>query len=109
MDESNDCEDLQGQQIVKKQKAIDRLEHFQADNKEYYVVYQKKNQQAKRSLQFNKVEKRSDDTFLIAMHNEDTVDAVRYYHGEELIVHQDEIIQLQIIDPDEYEFVVYTD
>ncbi|CQR46962.1 hypothetical protein BN1058_01249 [Paraliobacillus sp. PM-2] len=109
MGESNDCEALPGQQILEQENAIDRLEHFKANDKEYYVVYQKENQRAKRELKFNKVNKRSDDTFAIAMHTEDKTNAIRYYHGEEIILSKDEIIQLRIIDPGEYDFVVYTD
>lgn len=109
MDESNDSEALQGQKILKHEHAINQLKHFEDKNKDYYIVYQKENQRMKRELKFNKVKILDRSNYAIAMHTEDEADNVRYYHGEEVILHEDEIIAIRIIDPEEYDFVVYTD
>ncbi|WP_182200475.1 hypothetical protein [Paraliobacillus salinarum] len=109
MDESSDYEDFQGQQILEKEAAINELENFHFDDKEYYLVYQKENQPAQRQMKFNKVEKKSKNTFAIAMQTEDKVNSIRCYYGEEILISRDEIIQLIIIKPGSDEFVVYTD
>lgn len=109
MDESSDYEDFQGQQILEKEAAINELENFHFDDKEYYLVYQKEIQPVQRQMKFNKVEKKSKNTFAIAMETEDNVNAIRCYYGEEILISKDEIIQVRIVNPGTDDFVVYTD
>ncbi|WP_112181466.1 MULTISPECIES: hypothetical protein [Paraliobacillus] len=109
MSEINDSEALQDQFTTDRQDALKHLDHFINDEKDYYVIYQKASQSAKRELKFNQVKKLHDNKYAIAMHNEDFNDAIRYYNGEEIILEENEIFEVRIIDPDEYDFVVYTD
>ncbi|WP_079708393.1 hypothetical protein [Paraliobacillus ryukyuensis] len=109
MGEQNDSEPLQGQRILEKEKAIDCLDHYEENENDYYVIYQKQDQQVKRELKFNKVTKLSANSYAIAMHTEDETDHIRYYHGEEIILAKEEIIELRIFDPHAFDFVVYTD
>lgn len=105
----NDSDALQDQFTAEREDALKRLDHFINDEKDYYVIYQKANQSAKRELKFNHVKKLIENKYAIAMHNEDFNDAIRYYNGEEIILEENEIFEVRIIDPDEYDFVVYTD
>lgn len=92
-----------------KQEALDCLDHFINDEKEYYVIYQKNYQTSVRELKFNQVEKNTDNHYRIAMHQENMHDSVCYYNGEKVELTSNEILKIRIVDPKEYEFVVYTD
>lgn len=91
-----------------KEEALMVLDHFEKDDHDYYVIYQKDNQAVK-ELQFNQVKKTADNSYLIKMYHEDVYDSVCYYCGEEVVLTSDEIVKVRIVEPDEYDFVVYTD
>lgn len=107
--ETNDSDALQSQFRSDREEALDKLNQFVNDDKDYYVIYKKANQTVKRELKFNQVKKIAGNKYAIAMHNEDFNDAIRYYNGEEIILQDNEIYEVRAIDPKEYDFVVYTD
>ncbi|MCZ0702375.1 hypothetical protein J2T56_000932 [Natronobacillus azotifigens] len=92
-----------------KQDSIKFLDRFINEEKEYYVIYQKKKQNTIRELQFNQVKKLSENRYLITMHQENLHHSVCYYVGEEVELTSDEILKIRIVDPLDYDFVVYTD
>ncbi|GGM27448.1 hypothetical protein GCM10011351_11650 [Paraliobacillus quinghaiensis] len=109
MAEANDNEAFHGQSAEEREKALELLSHFVNDEKDYYVIYKKTNQRVKRELKFNQVKELKNNKFAIAMHHEDVHDSVCYYSGEEVILDHNEIYDVHVIDPEEYDFVVYTD
>ena len=109
MAEANESEAFHNQSAEKRKEALALLSHFVNDEKDYYVIYKKVNQRVKRELKFNQVKELKDNKFVIAMHHEDVHDSICYYNGEEIILDHNEIYAVRVIDPEEYDFVVYTD
>ncbi|MBM7541759.1 hypothetical protein [Amphibacillus cookii] len=92
-----------------KEKAKACLKQFTADQFDYFVVYQKQGQKTIKEFHFNQVKRQENGDYLIAMHHEDTLDHISYYNGEALELSPSEILKVKKVDPNEYDFVVYTD
>ncbi|WP_067837339.1 hypothetical protein [Amphibacillus sediminis] len=108
-------ETIDGEQVGQRfserdrQQALECLNTFKQDKFDYYVIYQKDNQKTIREFHFNQVNVLDNGQYLVAMHHEDMHDFVCYYNGESVTLLPDEVLKVRIVNPDEYDFVVYTD
>ncbi|MDL4841642.1 hypothetical protein [Aquibacillus rhizosphaerae] len=90
-------------------KSLELLNDFNNDQNDYFVVYKKEDQATEHEMQFNKVTRIDAENYLIAMHNEDYHEGIRYYTGEDIRLNRLDIINVKVVDPSEFDFVVFTD